>query len=112
MKLSTSGIAGLQNSMRESFYRNHTIPQQIPTTISAFNSRTIMIGQNGEARAVVTCVNILHSLTPGKAIMEVDFAGRKAVAKYWPAEFQERLVCLITKNLVIEALTALFIVKL
>lgn len=57
-----------------------------------------MIGQNGEARAVVTCVNILHSLTPRKAVMEVDFAGRKAVAKYWPAEFKERLVCLNTKK--------------
>lgn len=33
-----------------------------------------MVGQNGEARAVVTCVNVLHSLTLGRAIMEVDFA--------------------------------------
>lgn len=87
--LSISGIAGLQNSMRESYYRNHTIPQHVPTTLSSFNSRTIMIGQGGEAKAFATCVNILDSLTPGKAIMEVNFAGHKAVAKYWSEEFQE-----------------------
>lgn len=98
--------------MSESFYRNHTILQHIPTTISAFNSSTIMIGQNGEARAFVTCVNIFHSLMPGKAIMEVNFAGRKAVAKCWSADLHERLVCPITENLVIQALTALSIVKL
>ena len=45
-----------------------------------------MIGQNDEARAFVTCVNILSSSTPGKIVIGVDFAGCKVVAKYWPVE--------------------------
>lgn len=56
-----------------------------------------MIGERGEAKAFATCVHIINSLTPGKAVMEVEFAGRKAVAKCWSAELQERLVCLMAK---------------
>lgn len=43
--------------------------------------RTMMVGQNEEVRAFVTCVNILSSSTSRKSVitvMEVDFAGRKA----------------------------------
>lgn len=71
---------------RESFYRNHIISQNALAAISDSSSRTIMIGQNDEARAFVTCVNILSSSTPGKIVIGVDFAGCKVVAKYWPVE--------------------------
>lgn len=92
-----SGIAGLQNSTRETYFRNHTVPQHIPTTLAGFTNRMMIIGDDGEARDSANCVEILQSLMPGKVVMEVEFAGRKAVAKCWSAEFQERLVCLMAK---------------
>ena len=49
----------------------------------------MIIGEGGEARDLANCVEILQSLMPGKAVMEVEFAGCKAVAKCWSAEFQE-----------------------
>lgn len=67
----------------------------MPTTLAGFTNRTIVIGEFGEVKAFATCVRVINSLTPGKAIMEVEFAGCKAVAKCWSAELQERLVRLI-----------------
>lgn len=108
MKLSTSGLPGVQNSTRDSYFRNHRISQSAPDAISDFSNRSVIIGQDGGARAYVTCVNVL-SMTPGKTVMMVDFAGQKAVAKHWSGELQDTLVFLPTRNLTIGALIVFFI---
>ena len=108
MKLSTSGLPGVQNSTRDSYFRNHRISQNAPDAISDFSNRTVIIGQDGGARAYITCINVL-SMTPGKTVMMVDFAGQKAVAKHWSGELQDTLVYLPTRNLTIGALIVFFI---
>lgn len=108
MQLSTSGLPGVQNSTRDSYFRNHGISQNAPDAISDFNDRTVIIGQDGGASAYVTCIDVL-SMTPGKTVMMVDFAGQKAVAKHWSGELQDTLVFFPTRNLTIGTLIVFFI---
>lgn len=58
-----------------------------PNTISA---RSILFGENGIAGALATCVRLIKSRMPGKAVMEVIFQGKRALAKFWSKEYYER----------------------
>lgn len=74
----------MQASTRNAPLLSHVAQGTVPdlTVDGRITTNTILFGESGSARYAVECVRIIHQI-PEKVVMEVQWQGRRALAKCW-----------------------------